>query len=49
MEEEWKLLFYGLKIVKVEETFGRGEREFDFGQFYELFSNMEEEKMLLEV
>lgn len=48
-KEGWKLLFYGLKIVRLEETFGRGEREFDFGEFYELFSKLEEEKMLLEV
>lgn len=48
-KEEWKLLFYGLKIIRLEETFGRGERDFDFRQFYEQFAGLEEERMLLEV
>lgn len=47
--EEWKVLFFGLKIVRLEETFGRGEREFDFREFHESFERLEEEKMLLEV
>lgn len=39
-KEGWKLLYYGLKIVRLDETFGRGEREFDFREFYEVFQNL---------
>jgi len=34
---DWKLLYYGLKIVNVDETFGVGEKEFDFKSFYDWF------------
>ena len=34
VKESWKLLYYGLKVVKTEATFGKGEPEFDFKQFY---------------
>ena len=42
-------MFFGLKVVKPEDTFGGSDENFDFKRFYECFETVEEERMLLEV
>jgi hypothetical protein len=34
---DWKLLYFSLKIINIERTFGDGEKEFDFKHFYDEF------------
>jgi hypothetical protein len=32
---DWKLLYFGLKVVNIEKTFGNGDKEFDFKNFFD--------------
>lgn len=46
---DWKLLYFGLCVVDVDSTFGKGQSQFDFKKFYDSFEDIDEEKMLLYV
>lgn len=48
-KNDWRLLFFCLKITFPEETFGGSDSNFDFKQFYECFEVIEEEAMLLQI
>ena len=36
-KQDWKVLYYGLKIVRPEQTFGDSQSDFDFKGFYDCF------------
>lgn len=37
---DWKLLYFGLKAINIEKTFGNGDLEFDFKNFFDEYEGI---------